>query len=99
MEALILKTDLHCNSCVNKVEPILISHPDIEEYIIDLEHPEKIISIKGKTWRVRISSQKFMMLATMLKSQPLRHTAFGGAGYIGGELLLIRSIGCVGVNR
>ena len=48
MEALILKTDLHCNSCVNKVEPILISNSDIEDYTIDLEHPDKIISIKGK---------------------------------------------------
>jgi len=48
MEALTLKTDLHCNSCVNKVEPILLSNSDIEEYTIDLEHPDKVISIKGK---------------------------------------------------
>jgi copper chaperone CopZ len=48
MEALTLKTDLHCNSCVSKVEPILLSNSDIEEYTIDLEHPDKIISIKGK---------------------------------------------------
>lgn len=48
MEALTLKTDLHCNSCVSKVEPILISNSDIEEYTIDLEHPDKIISVKGK---------------------------------------------------
>ncbi len=48
MEALTLKTDLHCNSCVNKVEPILLSNSDIEEYTIDLEHPDKVISINGK---------------------------------------------------
>ena len=47
MEALTLKTDLHCNSCVNKVEPILLSNSDIEDYSIDLEHPDKIISIRG----------------------------------------------------
>lgn len=47
MEALTLKTNLHCNSCVNKVEPILLSNSDIEEYSIDLEHPDKIISIRG----------------------------------------------------
>ena len=47
MEALTLKTDLHCNSCVNKVEPILSANSDIEEYSIDLEHPDKIISIRG----------------------------------------------------
>ena len=43
-----MKTDLHCNSCVNKVEPILSSNPDIEEFTINLEHPDKIVSIKGK---------------------------------------------------
>lgn len=48
MEALTLKTDLHCNSCVTNVEPILLSISDVEEYSIDLEHPDKIISIKGK---------------------------------------------------
>lgn len=48
METLTLKTDLHCNSCVNKVEPILSSNPGIEEFTINLEHPDKIVSIKGK---------------------------------------------------
>ncbi len=47
MEALTLKTNLHCNSCVNKVEPILVSNSDIEVYSIDLEHPDKIIPIRG----------------------------------------------------
>jgi copper chaperone CopZ len=49
MEAIILKTNLHCNSCVEKVEPMLNSFPGIEEYYFDLEHPDKIISIKGKS--------------------------------------------------
>ena len=60
MEALTLKTDLHCNSCVNKVEPILSSNSDIEEYSIDLEHPDKIISIKGKDLKSQDLISKFL---------------------------------------
>ena len=60
MEALTLKTDLHCNSCVNKVEPILSANSDIEEYSIDLEHPDKIISIKGKGLKSQDLISKFL---------------------------------------
>ena len=60
MEALTLKTDLHCNSCVNKVEPILSSNSDIEEYTIDLEHPDKVISIKGKDLDSQALISKFL---------------------------------------
>jgi len=47
MEAITLKTDLHCNSCVSKVEPILNDDPTIEEFKINLDHPENHISITG----------------------------------------------------
>ncbi|MCK4991173.1 MAG: heavy-metal-associated domain-containing protein, partial [Bacteroidales bacterium] len=60
MEALTLKTDLHCNSCVNKVEPFLSSNPDIEEYTIDLNHPDKIVSIKGKDLKGQDLISKFL---------------------------------------
>ena len=59
MEALTLKTDLHCKSCVNKVDPILLSHSDIEEYTIDLEHPDQIISIRGKDLKSQDLISKF----------------------------------------
>jgi copper chaperone CopZ len=47
MEALTLKTDLHCSSCVNTVEPILSEDTKIQEYYFDLQHPDKLITIKG----------------------------------------------------
>lgn len=52
MEALTLKTDLHCSSCVNTIEPILSGDKNIDEYNIDLEHPDKLITIKGSNINV-----------------------------------------------
>jgi copper chaperone CopZ len=47
MEALTLKTDIHCSSCVDTIEPILSGDTNIDEYNIDLQHPDKLITIKG----------------------------------------------------
>ena len=47
METLTLKTDLHCESCVNTIEPILSGDAHVNEYKIDLQHPDKLINIKG----------------------------------------------------
>jgi len=47
MEALTLKTDLHCSSCVSTIEPILSGDTNIDAYNSDLEHPDKLITIKG----------------------------------------------------
>jgi copper chaperone CopZ len=47
MEELTIKSDLHCSSCVKTIEPILSADTNIDEYDIDLEHPDKLISIKG----------------------------------------------------
>ena len=47
MEAITFKTDLHCSSCVSKVEPILRDEPMIQEYDINLDHPDKLITLKG----------------------------------------------------
>lgn len=56
MEALTLKTDLHCSSCANTIEPILSGDPDIAEYDIDLQHPDKLITLKG----ININGQKII---------------------------------------
>jgi hypothetical protein len=56
MEALTLKTDLHCSSCTNTIEPILSGNPDIDEYYIDLQHPDKLITLKGSN----INGQKII---------------------------------------
>ena len=47
MEAITLSTDLHCDSCVSVVNPILQDDPSIKEYNINLDHPGKLITIQG----------------------------------------------------
>jgi len=47
MEQVKLKTDLSCKHCVMKVEPILKSTKGVENYTIDLEHPDKIVSFSS----------------------------------------------------
>ena len=45
MEQVILKTDLSCKHCVMKVEPVLKSLKGIADYSINLEHPDKLVTI------------------------------------------------------
>jgi copper chaperone CopZ len=45
MEQVILKTNLSCNHCAMKVEPILKSIRGIVDYSINLEHPDKLVTI------------------------------------------------------
>jgi len=47
METLILKTNLHCERCVKRIEPILKSDNSIKDFQFDLNHPEKLIKIKA----------------------------------------------------
>jgi len=86
MEALTLKTDLHCGSCVEKVEPILLSDSNIEEYTIDLEHPDKVISIKGKGLKSQDLISKFQEAGyhaeltsphRIIKTQELKTPTYG----------------------
>ena len=48
MEKFILKTDLSCKHCVMKVEPVLKSEAGIVDYSIDLEHPDKLVTISSE---------------------------------------------------
>ena len=48
MEKIILKTDLSCKHCVMKVEPVLKGQPGIVDYSIDLEHPDKLVTISSE---------------------------------------------------
>ncbi len=48
MEKIILKTDLSCQHCVNKVEPVLKSTAGITDYTIDLEHPDKLVIVSSE---------------------------------------------------
>ncbi len=60
MEAITLKTDLHCNSCVSKVEPILEGDSSIQEFNIDLDHPDKLVTIKGHHLDTGVLISKFL---------------------------------------
>lgn len=48
METTILKTNLHCQSCLNKIEPILKSDKAIKNYKIDLSDLNKTITIESE---------------------------------------------------
>jgi copper chaperone len=45
MEKIVLKTNLSCSHCVQKVEPVLKNEEGIVDYSIDLEHPDKPVTI------------------------------------------------------
>ena len=59
MEKLILKTDLSCKHCVMKVEPFLKDDPGIIDYSIDLEHPEKQVTISSEGADIESLIHKF----------------------------------------
>ena len=48
MEQIKLKTDLSCKHCVMKVEPVLKSMEGIVSYSIDLENPDKTLTIESE---------------------------------------------------
>ena len=59
MEAIVLSTDLHCDSCVSKLNPILKEDPSIQQYDINLDHPEKLVTIKGTRLNSELLISKF----------------------------------------
>lgn len=52
METTILKTDLHCNKCVDKIEPALKNNSSINNYKFELEHPDKLVTIEGNNLNI-----------------------------------------------
>jgi len=47
MEQIKLKTNLSCKHCVMKVEPVLKAEQGIVSYNIDLENPDKTLTIES----------------------------------------------------
>ncbi|HKK67902.1 MAG TPA: hypothetical protein VJ946_06805 [Bacteroidales bacterium] len=45
METLKLKTTIKCNGCVNTVKPFLEDSNNISNWSVDLENPEKILTV------------------------------------------------------
>ena len=48
MDKVVLKTDLSCKHCVMKVGPLLKGEPGIVDYSVDLEHPDKLVTISSE---------------------------------------------------
>ena len=40
------KTTLKCSGCVSKVTPFLNSLRDVTEWSVDLQHPDKVLTVK-----------------------------------------------------
>lgn len=51
METIKLSTNLHCNSCVSTVDPILKDDPSIQQYDINLDHPETPFWSNQNNWK------------------------------------------------
>ena len=47
MEKVVLKTNLSCKHCVMKVESVLKEESGIVDYSINLEHPDKLVTISS----------------------------------------------------
>ena len=59
MEIITLSTDLHCNSCVSTVDPILKDDPSIQKYDINLDHPAKLITLQGDSLNAEFLISEF----------------------------------------
>ncbi len=59
METITLSTDLHCNSCVSTVDPILKDDPSIQKYDINLDHPGKLVTIQGDSLNAEFLISEF----------------------------------------
>jgi copper chaperone len=40
------KTNIMCNSCMAKVAPFIKAHPEIEKWEVDLESPDRILTVE-----------------------------------------------------
>jgi copper chaperone CopZ len=47
MKTLQFKTNINCGGCVRGVTPALDGHDDIKQWEVDLQHPDRILTVKG----------------------------------------------------
>ena len=62
METLSLKTDLHCQKCIDEIRPILDADTSIHNWTVDMEGQLKTLNVEGNN----VSSQhinKLLQLA------------------------------------
>lgn len=43
-----LKTNIKCMGCVAQVTPFLNAETNIQSWEVDIQHPEKILTVKGE---------------------------------------------------
>ena len=48
METLTLNTNMHCESCVNKMNPILEKTSNVLDFSFKMNHPDKLAIITGE---------------------------------------------------
>lgn len=46
MSTIQLKTNINCGKCVASVKSILDDEPEIQSWEVDLEHPDRILSLE-----------------------------------------------------
>src|SRR4051812_34346745 len=49
METLKFKTDIHCDSCIQKITPYLDKEESISDWNVDMESSDKVLSITGSS--------------------------------------------------
>lgn len=53
------KTNLKCNGCVSKITPFLNSTRDIKDWVVDLKHPDKVLTVTLQTGDTRSVRKAF----------------------------------------
>ncbi len=46
MKTLKFKTNIKCNGCVAKITPILNGNPEIKSWEVDIQNPDKILTVE-----------------------------------------------------
>ena len=47
MKTLQFKTNINCNNCVRAVTGFLNDVPSVKEWVVDIDNPDKILTVKG----------------------------------------------------
>lgn len=45
MKSYLFKTSINCSGCLSRVKPILDKEPCINSWSVDLEHPDKVLTV------------------------------------------------------
>ncbi len=56
MNILKFKTNINCGNCINSVTPFLNQELDIEHWEVDIDNPDKILSVRGEVSNQQIIS-------------------------------------------